>query len=196
MSKLYGLVVRWLFVSRTGIEMKFVGVIGSTLTVYWLSSWFIHQDLKTYLTLCILCWTSHLSWFLGPKYIPPSFLPRVTNHDVCLKTSTSDVFNRLLYNAEKLRRKSLIFLNYMRRSWYAQRVDVIFFFITRCRFGINGGKSAVVVWENLPYGIPESHQTFPRGAAPRESLMTLGNSIGQIFQTTTEDFPLFFRLLD
>ena len=26
----------------------------------------------------------------------------------------------------------------------------------------------VVVWKNLPYGIPEGHQTFPRGAAPME----------------------------
>ena len=35
--------------------------------------------------------------------------------------------------------------------------------------------------KNLPSGIPSGHQTFPRGCAPRESLMTLGNSLGQIF---------------
>ena len=35
--------------------------------------------------------------------------------------------------------------------------------------------------KNLPTGIPSGHQTFPRGCAPRESLMTLGNSLGQIF---------------
>jgi hypothetical protein len=38
---LYGLVVRWLFVSRNGIKVQFLGVVGfksSTLTVYCLSS--------------------------------------------------------------------------------------------------------------------------------------------------------------
>ena len=35
--------------------------------------------------------------------------------------------------------------------------------------------------KNLPSRIPLGHQTFPRGCAPRESLMTLGNSLGQIF---------------
>ena len=34
---------------------------------------------------------------------------------------------------------------------------------------------------NLPMGIPLGHQTFPQGCAPRESLMTLRNSLGQIF---------------
>ena len=29
--------------------------------------------------------------------------------------------------------------------------------------------------KKLPLGIPSSHQTFPRGCAPRESLITLGN---------------------
>ena len=35
--------------------------------------------------------------------------------------------------------------------------------------------------KNLPLGTPSGHQTFPQGCAPRESLMTLGNSQGQIF---------------
>ena len=35
--------------------------------------------------------------------------------------------------------------------------------------------------KNLPTGIPSGHQTFPRGCAPQESLMTLGNFQGQIF---------------
>ena len=35
--------------------------------------------------------------------------------------------------------------------------------------------------KKLPSGIPSGHQTFPRGCAPRESLMTLGNSLGQLF---------------
>ena len=35
--------------------------------------------------------------------------------------------------------------------------------------------------ENLPSGTPSGHPTFPRGCAPRESLMTLRNSLKQIF---------------
>ena len=35
--------------------------------------------------------------------------------------------------------------------------------------------------KKLPSGIPSGHQTFPRGCAPRESLMTLENSLGQLF---------------
>ena len=35
--------------------------------------------------------------------------------------------------------------------------------------------------KNLPSGIPLGHQTFPWGCALRESLMTLENSLGQIF---------------
>ena len=35
--------------------------------------------------------------------------------------------------------------------------------------------------EKVALGIPSGHQTFPRGCAPRESLMTLGNSLGQLF---------------
>ena len=50
-------------------------------------SWFIPQQRKTYSNLCVLCWLIHLSWFQGPKYIPPSFRPRVTNHDVKSKIS-------------------------------------------------------------------------------------------------------------
>ena len=35
--------------------------------------------------------------------------------------------------------------------------------------------------KNLPLGIPLGHQTFPGGCAPWESLMTLGNYLGQMF---------------
>ena len=35
--------------------------------------------------------------------------------------------------------------------------------------------------KNLPSGTASGHQTFPRGCAPRESLKTLGNSLGQFF---------------
>ena len=64
----------------------------------------------------------------------------------------------------------------------------------RQAYGTNSEKSLGVVWKNLAQGIPESHQTFPRGAVPKESLMTRGNSCELIFQTIPEDFPLFFRL--
>ena len=43
----------------------------------------------------------------------------------------------------------------------------------------------------LYQGIHSGIQTFPWGCAPRGSMRTLGNSLGQIFQTTTKDFPLF-----
>ena len=62
-----------------------VGVVGfksSTLTIYCLRSWFVHEQRNTYSSLCVLCWLNHLSWFPGPKYIPPSFWLRVTNHEV------------------------------------------------------------------------------------------------------------------
>ena len=100
MSKLYGLVVRWLFVSRNGIKMQFLGVVGfksSTLTVYFLSSWLVHQKRKTYSNLCVLCRLSHLSWFEGPNYVPPSFWPRVTNHDVKSKMSKKCFLRLLLF---------------------------------------------------------------------------------------------------
>ena len=88
--------------SRNGIKMQFLGVVGfkrSTLTVYFLSSWFVHQQRKTYSNLCVLCWLSHLSWFQGPKYIPPSVWLRVTNHDVKSKISKKWFFRSLLFYA-------------------------------------------------------------------------------------------------
>ena len=42
--------------------------------------------------------------------------------------------------------------------------------------GTNCGKSAGVVCNNLPQGGPEGNQTFPRGAATRESLITRGTT--------------------
>ena len=128
MSKLYGLVVRWLFVSRNGIKVQFLGVVGfksSTLTVYCLSSWFVCQQRKTYSNLCVLCWLSHLSWFWGPKYISPFFWPRVTNHDVKSKIlkkwfPRSLLFFTAFYDVEKLRRKPKIFVKVIRRFWYVQ----------------------------------------------------------------------------
>ena len=133
MSQLYGLVVIWLFVSRNGIKMQFLGVVGfksSTLTDYCLSSWFVHQQWKTYSHLCVLCSLSHLSWFQGPKYIPPSFWLWVTNHDFRSKDSKSFLghcsFTQLFHDVEKLRRKPKVFVKVIRRFWYVQHVGLIF----------------------------------------------------------------------
>ena len=100
MSKLDGLVVRWLFVSTNGIKMQILGLVGfksSTLTVYCLRSWFVHQELKTYSALFVLCGLGHLAWFQGLKYIPPSFWPRVTNHDVKSKKLKKWFLRSLLF---------------------------------------------------------------------------------------------------
>ena len=59
------------------------------------SSRFIHQQRKNS-NLCVLCWLIHLSWFQGPKYIPPSFWPLVTNHDVKSKISKKWFLRSLL----------------------------------------------------------------------------------------------------
>ena len=40
-------------------------------------------------------------------------------------------------------------------------------------------KAAGVVFKSLPYGGLKGNQTFPRGAAPKESLITRGTSRGQ-----------------
>ena len=85
---------------QKGPKMQFLGVVGfksSTLTVYCFSSWFIHQQRKTYSNLCVLCWLIHLSWFQGPRYIPASFWPRVTNHDVKSKISKRWFLRSLLF---------------------------------------------------------------------------------------------------
>ena len=143
MSKLYGLVVRWLFVSRNGIKMQFLYVVGfksSMMTVFCLSSWFVHQQRKTYSNLCVLCWLSHLSCFQGPKYIPPSFWPWVTNHGVKSKLKKKKkknyflgccYFTQLAHDVEMLRKKPKIFVTVIQRFWYAQHVGFIFFLSTR-----------------------------------------------------------------
>ena len=85
MSKLDGLVVRWLFVSTNDIKMQILGLVGfksSTLTVYCLRSWFVHQELKTYSALFVLSGLGHLAWFQGLKFILPSFRLWVPNHYV------------------------------------------------------------------------------------------------------------------
>ena len=49
-------------------------------------------------------------------------------------------------------------------------------------------KSEGVVWKNLPSGGPEGNQTFPRGAAPMESLITQGTSRGLIYRQSLRTF--------
>ena len=93
MSKFYGLVVRWLFVSRNGIKVQVLGVVyfkSLYLTVFCVTSWFVQQKRKTHWNLCVLCWLNHLSWFPGTKNIPPSFWSWVTNHDVSQKCQKND----------------------------------------------------------------------------------------------------------
>ena len=81
-------------------KMQYLVVVGfksSTLTVYCLNSWFIHKQLKRNSNLCVLFWLSHLSWFLGPRYFPPSFWPWVTNHDDKSKIKRKWFFRSLLF---------------------------------------------------------------------------------------------------
>ena len=119
---------------QNGIQMEFLGVVGfksSTLTVYCLSSWFVHRQRKTYSNLCVLCWLSNLSLFQGPEYIPPSVWLWVTNPDVKSKVQKSDFlghwsFTQLFHDVEKLRRKSKIFVKVIQR----------FLVCTTCGFNI------------------------------------------------------------
>ena len=98
--------------------MQILGLVGCkslTLAVYCFSSWFVHQELKTYSALFVLCRLCHLAWFQGIKYIQPSFRPQVTNHDVKSKTLNklflrSSLFSQLFHDAEKLRRKAKTFV--------------------------------------------------------------------------------------
>ena len=45
--------------------------------------------------------------------------------------------------------------------------------------------------KHLPTGLPLSHQAFPLGYVPRESLINLGNSLGFFFQRAPTAFSLF-----
>ena len=132
---MYGLVVRCLFVSKNGIKMPFLGVVGfkiSTLNVYCLSSWFVHQKRKTYSNLCVLCRLIHLSWFQGPKYIPPSCYVGLDSQIMmlCKKCQQSDFlghcsFTQFFHDVEKLRRKPKIFVKIIQRFWYVQHKKFI-----------------------------------------------------------------------
>ena len=111
-----------------------LGVVGFkswTLTVYCLSSWFVHQQRKTYSNLCVLWWPSHTSWFPEPKYIPPSFWLWVTYHEVKSKMSKSDFlghcsFTQLFHDVKKLMRKPKILMKVIQRFWYVQHAGLMF----------------------------------------------------------------------
>ena len=74
----------------------------------------LRNKLKPYPTLCVLYGLSHISWFQGLKYISPSLLPQVTNHNVksniCLKRFLRSLFNYTTFlNIENM--------NYLWRSY-------------------------------------------------------------------------------
>ena len=86
--------------SETAKRMQFLGAVdfkSSTLTVLCLSSLFVHQKRKTYSNLAVPCWLSHLSWFQGPKYIPPFIWSRVSNHDIKSEMSKNWFLRSLLF---------------------------------------------------------------------------------------------------
>ena len=126
--------VRWLFVSRNGIKMQILSVVGfksSTLTVYCLSSWFIHKQPKTYSNLCVLYWLSHLSWFQGPSIFHPLFGLKSQIMTLSQKFLKCDFlghfsFTQLFHDVERLRRKHKIIVEVIRRFWYVQHVGLIF----------------------------------------------------------------------
>ena len=138
-------------------KMQFLVVVGfksSTLTVYCLSSWFVHQQRKTYSNLCVLCWLSHWTWFQGPKDIPPLFWPWVTNHDFKSKISKKwfqrslFFFTQIFHDGEKLRRKPKIFVKVIQRFWYVQHAVLTYFKSTRSCQSSNFGK-ILQCWKNL-----------------------------------------------
>ena len=101
--------------SRNGIKMQFLGVVGFkslTLTVYCFRSWFIHQQRETYSNLCVLCWPIHLSWFQGPKFIPPSFWPQTFLKSYFLGHCS---FTQLFHDVENLSRKPKIFMKVIKK---------------------------------------------------------------------------------
>ena len=133
MSKLKFLVIRWLFMSTNGINMQILGLVSfrrSTLTVYCLSSWFVHQELKTYSALCVLCQLGHLAWFQGLKCIPLVGLEWQIMM-LSQKSWKSDFlghysFTQLFHDAEKLRIKPKTFVNVIQRFWYVKHIRLIF----------------------------------------------------------------------
>ena len=132
MSKVYGLVDRWLFVSRNGMKMQFLGIVGfksSTLTVYCLGSWFVHQQRKTYSNLCVFCWLSHLSWFQGPRIVHPLFGLESKIMTLSQKFQKCDFlghcsFTQFFHDVEKWRRKPKIFVKVIHRFWYVLHVGL------------------------------------------------------------------------
>ena len=144
--------VRWLFFSRNGIKMQFLGAVGfrsSALTVYCLSSWFVYQKQKYFFLICV------------------SFVESVIYHDfkdlstfyplLCLKSQIMMLsqkclghctFSQLFHDVEKLRRKPKKIVKVMQRFWYVQHVGFIFCLSTRSSQSCNFGKICQY-WKNL-----------------------------------------------
>ena len=58
--------------------------------------------------------------------------------------------------------------------------------------GTNSGKSIVVVWKNLPQGIPKFRKILPKRRSPERKF----DDLKEFFWATNKDFSLFVRLLD
>ena len=117
--------------------MQFLSVVGfksSTLTVYCLSSWFVHQKRKTYSQICVSFVDSVIYHDLrDPSIFHPLFGLESQIMTLSQKCQTNDFlghcsFTQLFHDVEKLRRKPKIFVKVIRRFWYVQHVGLIFFF--------------------------------------------------------------------
>ena len=93
-------------------------------------SWFQKFNIDCLLLKLLICSFSHLSWFQGPKDIPPSFWPWVTNHDVKSKKKKDFLghcsYTQIFYDVENLRRKPKIFVKVTQRFWYVQHTGWMF----------------------------------------------------------------------
>ena len=152
MSEFYGLVVRWLFVSRKGTKMQFLGVVGlksSTLTVYCFSSWFIHQQRK-HIQICVSFVDSFIFHdFRDLSIFHPLFGPKSKIITLSPKFQKSDFlgncsFTQLFHDVEKLSRKPKIFVKVIQRFWWAE----YFKKSTRSSQSCNFGK-IFQCWKNL-----------------------------------------------
>ena len=134
MSKFNGLVVTWLFVSRIGIKMQFLSVVGfksSTLTVYCLSSWFIHKQPKTYSNCVSFVDSAIYHDFRDLSIFHPLF--GLESQIITLSQNLKKKFflghcsfTQLFHDVENLRRKHKIFVKVIQRFWYVQHVGLIF----------------------------------------------------------------------
>ena len=137
MAKLYGLFVRWLFVSGNGIKIQFLGVVGSkssTLTVYCLRSWFVYQIRNTYLNLCVLVDSVIYHYFRDLSTFHPHLCLKSQIMTLSQKCQKSDFsghcsFTQLVHDVEKLRRKPKTNPEVIQRFLYVQHEGLLFFLI-------------------------------------------------------------------